>query len=170
MYFYNSRKSAPLRIHQEILGNLYLGFGTYFAEKACKVYLVPFDVRLPKGNEADEEIDTVVQPDLSVICDPLKLDRRGCKGAPDLVVEILSPGSASRDMKDKLRLYEKHGVKEYWLVYPYEQVVEIFTLDTHGKYCFHERFKNNETAESPLFPGLTVNLVKVFEGLEIGEV
>jgi Uma2 family endonuclease len=159
---------APLRIHQEILTMLTSLFYHFFSDKKCKVYVAPFDVRLPKGTEADEEIDTVVQPDLSVICDSSKLDRRGCKGPPDLVVEILSPGSAGRDMKDKLGLYEKHGVKEYWLVYPYEQVVEIFTINPYGKYCFCERFKNNETAESPLFPGLKVDLVKVFEGLEAG--
>lgn len=157
---------APLRIHQKILGKLHLSFGTYFEGKTCDVYLAPFDVRLPKGNEADEEINTVVQPDLSVICDSSKLDRRGCKGTPDLVVEIISPRTAGRDRKDKLRLYEKHGVKEYWLVSPYGQVVEIFVLGDDGKYCFPLCFKKDETAESHLFNGLNIELDMIFEGIE----
>ncbi|MBN2443963.1 MAG: Uma2 family endonuclease [Spirochaetales bacterium] len=160
---------APLRIHQEILTILTSRFYNFFEGKTCKVYVSPFDVRLPKGDEADEEIDTVVQPDLSVICDPAKLDRWGCKGPPDLVVEILSPGSAGRDMKDKLKLYEKHGVKEYWLVYPYEQVVELFVAGNDTTYRLPDRFKNDETVESSLFPGLEIDLAKVFAGIDPGE-
>ena len=114
---------ACSRTHQDILGKLHLIFGNFFNDK---VYLAPFDVRLPKGNEADEGIDTVVQPDLSVICDTSKLDEKGCKGAPDLVVEIVSPGSAVHDMKVKRELYEQHGVKEYWIVLPLERIVEVY--------------------------------------------
>lgn len=157
---------APLRIHQKILGKLYLFFGQFFEGKKCEAYLAPFDVRLPRENEAEEDIDTVVQPDISIICDKTKLDRRGCKGAPDLVVEITSPGTAGRDRKDKLKLYEEHKVKEYWLVSPYGQVVEIFALGEDGKFCFPLCYKKDETAQSELFPGLKVELARIFEGVE----
>ena len=104
---------APNRRHQAILRELSYQFTAFLAGKPCEVYFSPFDVRLPEHNEKDEEVTTVVQPDLVVICDPDKLDDRGCRGAPDLVNEILSPSTSRKDMKTKLELYEKRGVREY---------------------------------------------------------
>lgn len=104
---------APIRRHQEILGDLHLQIGNFLIGKPCRVYMAPFDVLIPKHDEGEEEIDTVVQPDIAVVCDRSKLTERGCKGAPDLVIEILSPSTAEKDTLTKLKLYERAGVKEY---------------------------------------------------------
>lgn len=153
---------APSPTHQELLGNIYYLFKDFFEGKKCKVYLAPFDVRLPKGNEADEDIDTVVQPDLSVICDISKLDEKGCKGAPDMVVEIVSPGSAVRDMKVKLALYEHYGVKEYWIVLPLEWIVEVYRQGESGLYGRPQVYGSDETIKTGLFPSLKIGLDRVF--------
>lgn len=92
----------------------------------------PFDVRLPEGDEADDDIDTLVQPDISVVCDPSKLDDKGCRGAPDWIIEVLSPATAGHDQVRKLLLYEHHGVKEYWLVHPVDRVVTIYRLENEA--------------------------------------
>ncbi len=102
---------APFRQHQKVLGELFRQFSIYLFDKDCEIYVAPFDVRLPEGDEKDEDIRTVVQPDIVVVCDIDKLDEKGCKGAPDLVVEVLSPASFGRDRKDKRDLYERHGVR-----------------------------------------------------------
>ena len=94
----------------------------------CRPFIAPVDVRLPKTNEEDARIDTVVQPDVLVVCDPAKLDRRGVRGAPDLVVEVLSPGSASHDHVRKRQVYERAGVREYWLVHPIDRMVTVYRL------------------------------------------
>ena len=108
---------APSRFHQKISGTLFSKIHHYLEGKPCEVYHAPFDVRLPEGNEPEEDIITVVQPDIAIICDRSKLDDKGCKGSPDLVIEIVSPHTVSKDMKEKLALYEKHGVKEYWIIH-----------------------------------------------------
>ena len=119
---------APSPRHQEWVGEVFRQIADALDDKPCRVYLAPFDVRLPRGNEADEQIDTVVQPDLSVICDPGKIDQRGCRGAPDWVIEVLSPSTAGHDMIVKRDLYERHGVREYWIVHPTDRVVTVYTL------------------------------------------
>ena len=101
----------------------------------CKVFPAPFDVRFPKNGDTDhDKIYTVVQPDISVICDLSKLDQRGCCGAPDMIVEVLSPSTAKKDLTKKFDLYEEHGVKEYWLVHPEAQTIQVFLLQENGKY------------------------------------
>lgn len=101
---------APSRRHQELVHNFTLSLGNYLKGKKCKIYSAPFDVRLPSlGNS---ETLTVLQPDISVICDLTKLDDQGCVGAPDLVIEILSPGNTDKEMKHKYGIYEESGVKE----------------------------------------------------------
>ena len=106
---------------------------------------------------------TVVQPDLCVICDPEKLDDRGCIGAPDLVVEILSPGNSKTEMRDKFDLYEEAGVKEYWLVHPDERTVQIYQLNESGKYIGLRPFVDDDSITTPIVPGLMVDLRDVFE-------
>lgn len=123
---------APLRIHQKVLGNLYRHVGNALEGKPCEPYIAPFDVRLPKSSEADEETETVVQPDLVVICDQKKLDDKGCRGAPDWVVEVLSPRSASHDHIRKRALYERAGVREYWLVHPVDRMATIYRREARG--------------------------------------
>lgn len=109
---------APNRIHQKVSGELFGRFYNYFEKHKCQLFHAPFDVRLPdsKKTTEDKSIFTVIQLDLCIICDESKLDDRCGIGAPDLIVEILSPGNTTREMKNKFRLYEEAGVLEYWLV------------------------------------------------------
>ena len=124
---------APTLDHQDIAGEIYVQLRQTLKGKSCRVFIAPVDVRLPKAQEEDEQIDTVVQPDVLLVCDPLKLDRRGVRGAPDLVVEVLSPSTASHDQLRKRRVYERAGVLEYWLVHPADRIVIIYRL-VNGEY------------------------------------
>src|SRR5665647_2743669 len=107
---------APSRRHQEISGQLHTLFNNYLRGKTCRIYAAPFDVRLPQMQESYEQTSTVVQPDLVVVCDKTKLDQQGCKGSPDLVMEITSPSTFQKDLKEKFNLYERVSVLEYWIV------------------------------------------------------
>lgn len=122
------RLPAPDLGHQDIVGEIYCQLSNSLESKPCRAYVAPVDVRLPKTRETDDAIDTVVQPDVLVVCDPAKLDRRGVRGAPDLVVEVLSPATASHDHVRKRRIYERAGVPEYWLVHPTDRVLTIYRL------------------------------------------
>lgn len=124
---------APGRRHQEITGELFRQIADALEGHPCRVYVAPFDVRLPRGSEADDQVDTVVQPDLSVICDQSKLDERGCRGAPDWVIEVISPSTASHDQVKKRDVYERAGVPELWLVHPGDGIVSVYGLDA-GQY------------------------------------
>jgi Uma2 family endonuclease len=121
------------RVNVKILWNLE-SFITRNKGK-CEVFTAPFDVRFPKrGETADDKIDSVVQPDICVVCDLTKLDSRGCCGAPDMIVEILSPSTNKKDVTEKFDLYEESGVKEYWIVYPGDKAIHVFLLQENGKY------------------------------------
>jgi Uma2 family endonuclease len=118
---------GPNRFHQRIAYALISQISAQTPkENKCEIYFAPFDVRLPEHDEADDFITTIVQPDISVICNKEKLDDQGCRGAPDLIMEILSPSTASRDLQIKKDLYEKHGVKEYWIVHPGDTIVIVY--------------------------------------------
>ncbi len=149
--------TAPTRIHQKIVLELGRQIANYLQGKICEPYIAPFDVRLPQKNEADKYVNTVVQPDISVICDPKKLDEKGCRGAPDWIIEILSPSTAFKDMDTKRALYELHGVREYWLIHPTELWGMIYLLDSEGHYNVPHIFAlENETIVS-IFPELSLN-------------
>lgn len=120
---------APSRSHQELLGQIHLQVGLALEGKRCRAYVAPFDVRLPKAGEADDCIDTVVQPDILIVCDLKKLDERGMRGAPDWIAEVLSPATASYDEVVKIPVYERAGVLEVWLVHPTERTVTIYRLE-----------------------------------------
>ena len=124
---------APVRRHQGILLELARQVANILEGSPCRPYIAPFDVRLPKTDEIDDEVNTVVQPDLVVICDRAKLDDKGCRGAPDWVVEVLSPSTAGHDQILKRALYQRVGVREYWLVHPVDRLVTIYTLNA-GSY------------------------------------
>lgn len=124
---------APTLDHQDVAGEIYFQLRRALEGKPCRAFIAPVDVRLPKARETDEQVDTVVQPDVLVVCDESKLDRRGVRGAPDFVVEVLSPATASHDHVLKRRVYERAGVREYWLVHPTDRIVTIYRL-ADGEY------------------------------------
>ncbi len=159
--FKMSPASAP--IHQEVSSNLNGVLNTYLKKKKCKVYSAPFDVRLPDKNRIkDNQVTTVVQPDLCIICDLSKIDTRGCIGAPDLIIEILSPGNSRKEVRLKFELYEEAGVKEYWLVYPIEQSVAIFILNEKGKYDGATLYAGKDKIQCVAVAGLIVKLKDIF--------
>ena len=151
--------SAPNTLHQEILMELSTQFHTYLRKKPCRVYPAPFDVRL--FYEDDESDDTIVQPDIIIICDEKKRGEEGCRGAPDLVVEILSPSNTAIEMERKFKLYQKAGVREYWIVDPENKGVTV--------HCFQENtilsrtYESAGTAPVSILPGLNISLDEVFE-------
>jgi Uma2 family endonuclease len=155
---------APARKHQKVSGALFREISSFLKKKSCDVYSAPFDVRLPqKGTDSDNETYTVVQPDICIVCDQDKLDDKGCVGAPDLVVEILSPASSKKDLTDKFNLYEESRVKEYWVVFPDVHVIEVFAFDENGRYYLKDKFVKTDRATSDLLPGLEIDLTEVFE-------
>src|SRR3984893_2162480 len=119
---------APSRPHQEIVVELCRQAANALQGKPCRAYVAPFDVRLPKAGEADDQIDTVVQPDVLIVCDCTKLDERGMRGAPDWVAEVLSPTTAGHDQIIKLPAYERAGVPEVWLIHPTDRTLIIYRL------------------------------------------
>lgn len=123
---------APSRMHQDLVLELARQIADRIENSSCRIYIAPFDVRLPKANETDEAIDTVVQPDLSVVCDPAKLDDQGCRGAPDWILEVVSPSTAAHDQLLKRDLYERCGVREYWIVHPTDRLVIVYRAQAGG--------------------------------------
>lgn len=154
--------AAPSRKHQGVSQNLSVLLGTALWKSPCKVYVAPFDVRLTRMRD-DKEVKTVVQPDLCVVCDPSKLDDRGCNGAPDLIIEILSPGNSRTEMKDKFELYQEAGVLEYWVVSPIEKTIQIWTLDEEGIYISRQPKVEGDIVTTPIVPNLAVDVTEVFE-------
>ncbi len=157
---------APSAKHQQIALKLSSRL-LYEVQRAgyCKVYPAPFDVRLldkKKTSRANEEVYTVVQPDISVICDKSKIDERGCIGAPDLIVEILSPGNSKKEIKTKYALYEENGVREYWVVYPSEQSLFQFVLNEEEKFVLKAAFAEDEIFNAHIFPDLQIDLAEIF--------
>lgn len=150
---------APTSLHQRISMKLTGQFLKFFDNHNCRLYAAPFDVRFPdeKGN-----IKTVIQPDLCVICDVSKIDLKGCIGAPDLIVEILSPGNTKKEMKNKYELYQEQGVKEYWIVSPETRTIQIFVLE-NGKYIGIQPVAEDEIATSVVFPALSFSTENLYE-------
>ncbi len=158
------RMSAPTDRHQALVGNLFAHFHVHLRRQACQVRVAPYDVRLPKrGLTADAAIYTVVQPDVCIICDPTKIEPRGCLGAPDLIVEVLSPGTAARDWKDKFDLYEEAGVGEYWIVMPLNDDVSVFVLDEiTGRYRLVGEYAGPGPIPCRTLPTLALDWADIF--------
>ena len=152
---------APSRLHQQISWNLNRLLGNYLIGHPCKAYSAPFDVRLPVVLREGKR-DTIVLPDIVVVCDLSKLDEKGCNGAPDLVVEILSPGNSKREMKDKFELYEASLVKEYWIVDPVHQDVTIYTLTQKNKYIGSRPYLAGHSIPSSVLEGFSIEASEVF--------
>jgi len=156
---------APARVHQEVVVELVRQIGNHLQGDHCRVYVAPFDIRLPYRDEADAAVETVVQPDIAVICDPSKLDERGCRGAPDWIIEVLSPTTAAKDQIRKRALYERHGVREYWLVHPTDRVLFMYRLGTDG-YGKPDVLPTLGSCISAVIPDLTIDWNSVFTSLE----
>jgi len=155
--------SAPTIRHQRLLGRMYVQFFEFLKGKKCEVFLAPFDVRLYAGafDLADEAVDTVVQPDLIIICDEARLDKTGCKGAPDMAVEILSPSSTDKDKMIKYWKYLKAGVREYWIVDPDNNRLMVHLLEED--YQVIHTYNAGDRAPVNILPGCTIDLREVFE-------
>lgn len=152
---------APNVAHQRAATTLTGIFYNYFLKNPCQVFTAPFDVRLPNKDANGKGIYTVVQPDLCVYCDENKLDEHGGIDAPDLIIEILSPGNTQKEMKIKFDLYEEYGVKEYWMVHPLDKTIMIYSLQ-NGKYQSHRPMIEDDTARSVIFPDLEVVVAELF--------
>ena len=153
---------APTRRHQKVVSELFGQFWLFLKDKPCDVYVPPFDVRLPALDEDGMTATTVVQPDITIVCDKDKLDERGCLGSPTLVVEALSPGTAKKDLREKLHTYERSGVPEYWIITPSDKTLMVFTLDEQGRYSTHAVYGDIEQAPVKVLPGLVIDLASVF--------
>ena len=158
---------APNMRHQRILSKLNTDISVYFRNRQsnCLVFPAPFDVRLPlpTAKATSEKVDTVVQPDITVVCARSKLDKQGCKEAPDLVIEILSPGNSKKEMRDKFELYQNAGIPEYWLVDPERETVVIYQLGEDQQYFTKQPFTSEDILKSPLLKGLEIDLDDIFE-------
>lgn len=157
------KMSAPARLHQQVSIYIASMLFNFLFGKPCKVYTAPFDVRFYKGSKADKDVYTVLQPDICVICAETKLDDKGCIGAPDIVVEILSPGNNKKDLLNKYNIYEEFGVKEYWVISPTEKTFLKYTLNESGKYFPSKLFTLSEKVYSAILPGFELKLDEVFE-------
>jgi Uma2 family endonuclease len=154
---------APSPYHQQISVRIASELFAFLKNKVCQIYTAPFDVRFPKESLADKDIYTVLQPDICVICDQSKLDDRGCIGAPDIVVEILSPGNNKMELLNKYSVYQEFGVKEYWVISPAEKTFLKYTLDENGRYQPSKLFTLSEKVHSAVLPGFELDLDEVFE-------
>ena len=158
--------SAPLRRHARTLSKLYSRIDTFIDQKKCicHIYFAPFDVRLPlQGATDNDQIYDVVQPDICVVCDLAKLDERGCVGAPDMIVEVLSPSTLKNDWNYKFNLYEKVGVREYWIVDPKTKTANVFLLQPEGDYDMGTVYEAGQKAPVSIFEGLEIELNEIFE-------
>ncbi len=154
---------APSTKHQRVSRDLFVQIHSFLSEKPeCEAFFAPFDVRLPEKDEADEAIINVVQPDIVVICDLSKIDDKGCRGAPDWIIEVLSPFTSSKDHIAKRLLYERMGVREYWLVHPLDEMITIFILGADGKFEPSVFQEGKGQIKVTALPDLTLDLDAVF--------
>jgi Uma2 family endonuclease len=152
---------APSRHHQKMVGDLFVQVWNALEGKPHHVYCAPFDVRLPKSNETNEQIDTVVQPDLLIVCDLNKLDDRGMRGAPDWIAEILSPGTARYDQTTKIPVYERAGVREVWLIHPANRTLTLYQLK-NGCYGHPERLELRGKTPLTAVPDVSIDWDRLY--------
>jgi len=151
---------APSPSHQGIVVELGRQVANALEGKPCRVYVAPFDIRLPKADEEDDQVDTVVQPDVFIVCDLKKIDARGMRGAPDWIAEVLSPGTASRDRIVKLPVYERARVSEVWLIDPIDRTLTLYRLEA-GIYGSPALLELKGQTELTAVPGVTIDWDKV---------
>lgn len=154
--------AGPSRLHQVYVGNILGEVRQFLKRNTCQVYIVPFDVCLTTaGANGDQQIRTVVQPDICVVCDPAKLDDRGCIGAPHWIVKILSPGNTTRDTRIKFNLYEESGVQEDWIVYRGVKTIAAFTL-IDSQYALTAEYTEPGPIPVATLPGLALEWAEIF--------
>ena len=158
------KMSAPSSEHQQVAVNLTGILWNSLRGQRCKVYAAPFDVRLLRSTgNGDTQIRSVVQPDLCIICDPAKIDKRGCLGAPDWIIEIVSPSSIVLDTRTKFDLYAENGVREYWIVFPGEQAITAYVLNEVGEYELSGSYVEPGAMPSRTLPNLAIEWADIFE-------
>ena len=154
--------APPTTAHQLISGELFAQLHAYLKGKTCRAIPAPFAVRLfERDGDSPENVDTMVEPDISIVCDPSKLDQHGCKGAPDMVVEILSPSTRRHDRMTKFNLYQRAGVQEYWIVDPINKDVQSFVLED-GRYSVKEFGTAGDKMKVNVLDGCVIDLSEVF--------
>ena len=147
-------RPAPSPGHQTILGGLFRKIADITDRTGYTTFVAPFDVRLPDdAAQSEDDTPTVVQPDISVFCDPSRLDDKGAHAAPDLAVEVLSPSTGYKDQTDKLSLYERHGVREYWVVNGDAGWVMVYRLQPDGRYGKPDYYRRDESIHSDVLAG-----------------
>jgi len=149
--------SAPTTLHQHIVGEIFFNMYSYFQHKSCEAFLSPIDVRLPVGKK-ENIYKTVVQPDLCVVCDQVKIEEKGIIGAPDLVVEILSPSNRQIEMYEKFEAYQASLVREYWIIHPGEHWMLQYVLNENNLFELHKKHENLSRLASVIFPDLIVDM------------
>ena len=149
--------AAPSSVHQKVSKKIFRQLDNFLTGKPCEVYYAPFAVRL----NADDFDDTVVEPDLLVVCDESKIDIRGVKGAPDLIIEIISPFSARHDTDIKFRRYQKAGVREYWIADPARRTVEVYILE-NGAYGVGRVYRSGDIIVVHVLKGCEINVAEIF--------
>ena len=155
---------APSTFHQRISRRFLTIFENFLKGQKCEVFAAPFDIILPATDETELESQTVVQPDISIICDKNKIKENGCVGAPDLIIEILSPATSKKDMTVKFELYEYHKVKEYWLVHPEDKYAMVFKLDSKtNRYGRPDIYLQKAKIKVGVLKGLSIKLDDVFK-------
>ncbi|SHI24025.1 Uma2 family endonuclease [Desulfosporosinus lacus] len=156
-------QASPTPVHQEVLTELVRQIANHLIGKPCKVYPAPFCVRLPLGSEKNEyEVKNIVEPDISIICGKSKIDDKGCNGAPDMIIEIISPSSIKMDRVVKFNKYEKAGVREYWIVEPDQKLVSVVVLQINQRYGRTEIYTEEDKIAVSIFPDLVIDLSEVF--------
>ena len=159
---YPTMLSSPNRAHQKAIMELSAHLYGFLKGKKCEVYPAPFGVRPLEGkDDRPEDVDTVVEPDITVVCDPDKLDDIGCKGAPDLIMEVLSPSNQRHDRVTKFNLYQRAGVREYWMVDPNQKSVQTFVLED-GRYVANNFGEAGDQLPVHILEGCTIDLAEVF--------
>lgn len=157
-------QATPSPVHQSISGELFRQFANYLLGKPCQVFPAPFCVRLTDGDEKrNEDIKKVVEPDITVICDKSKMDEKGYNGAPNLIIEILSPSSIKHDRITKFNKYEQAGVKEYWIVEPEGKIVSVFILQENNRYGRPDIYTEDDHIQVSIFPDLEIDLKTAFD-------
>jgi Uma2 family endonuclease len=152
---------GPGSLHQRLVHRTSLYLGNHLIGKQCEIFISPFDVRFTRPSKDDKDIITVVQPDICVVCDPAKIDDKGCLGAPDIVVEVLSPGNNKKELQNKYEIYEESGVSEYWIIQPIEKTFLKYNL-IEGKYHANKLLTIGDDVTTPILPGFVLHLEELF--------